>query len=289
MGPNGAAAACALVMVTAASGCAPRARDPVPFSIDAWAAERERADRLAERDMARAAARAGHGSEAAAPGAFVERAAEPMAGAAAEAGGRASAAAYTAAAAEAVAGRPAYAEPLVQTVDSGRGGPVDDRTGPEPVSLREDALADRASPSDPGSPTLTLRWPLPATGVTSLFGPRRDPITGAERFHYGLDLQGTYGQLVRAVGDGQVVFAGWNEGHGRMVVIAHAGGWQSSYSHLAQLLVGDGQVVRGGQSIGQLGNSGRSTGPHLHLEITRWDSYHDPLDLLGRTVDAHPQ
>ena len=72
--------------------------------------------------------------------------------------------------------------------------------------------------------------------------------------------------------------------YGRMVVIQHPGGWRSSYSHLAQYTVSRGQHVVTGQTIGQMGNSGRSTGPHLHFELTRWGSYYDPLDLLGGPV-----
>ncbi len=129
-----------------------------------------------------------------------------------------------------------------------------------------------------------MQWPLPATGVTSLFGARTDPITGKSRYHYGVDLQGQYGQVVQASAPGQVIYAGWNRGHGRQVIIQHPGGWRTSYSHLAQQTVTRGQWLRAGQSIGQVGNSGRSTGPHLHLEITRWGSYFDPLDVLGTTV-----
>lgn len=168
----------------------------------------------------------------------------------------------------------------VITIESGRGGPLTEEPGPPTATLPE--IADPFLPAPPQ--TLGLAWPLPATGVTSPFGPRSDPINGAERFHYGVDLQGTYGQTVESVAPGIVLFAGWNYGHGRQVVVQHDGGWQSSYSHLSQFIVHRGQRVRRGQPLGQMGNSGRSTGPHLHLEITRWGSYYDPLDLLGTSV-----
>jgi len=173
------------------------------------------------------------------------------------------------------AGAPVYGPGSVAA-----GGPLQpDAPHDEPTTLTE---VERVSPL--AGLTLTLRWPMPATGVTSPFGLRRDPVTGEERFHYGVDLQGHYGQLVQASADGRVVYAGWDAGHGRRVEIQHAGGWRTSYSHLSQVLVMGGQDVRAGQAVGRLGNSGRSTGPHLHLEVTRWEGYFDPLDILATAV-----
>jgi murein DD-endopeptidase MepM/ murein hydrolase activator NlpD len=171
--------------------------------------------------------------------------------------------------------------PDVVTIEPARGGPLDESENdgdPPPRVLDRDSFA----PDPPR--TMHLAWPLPATGVTSLFGLRPDPVDGRERFHYGVDLQGTYGEIVRAVAPGVVVFAGWNHGHGRQVMVTHPGGWQTTYSHLSQLIVNYGDPVRRGQAVGQMGNSGRSTGPHLHFEITRWGSYYDPLDLLGTDI-----
>lgn len=186
---------------------------------------------------------------------------------------------------------------LVETIEAGRGGPLE----PEPAHT----VAGEFPPVGPGASIaaieppggapapvvderlgyqMLLRWPLPATGVTSLFGARTDPLTGKPRFHYGVDLQGGYGQVVQAAASGRIIHAGWNEGHGRQVIIEHPGGWRTSYSHLAQCTVNRGQGVRTGQTVGQLGNSGRSTGPHLHFEVTRWGSHFDPLDVLGTSV-----
>ena len=128
---------------------------------------------------------------------------------------------------------------------------------------------------------LTLHWPLPTTGVNSLFGARSDPIDGHERHHNGVDLEGEYGAVVQACADGLVVWAGWNAGHGRQVVIEHRGGYRTGYSHLSQVLTFPGARLRAGEPVGRVGNSGRSTGPHLHFEVLRDDSYLDPLDSLG--------
>jgi murein DD-endopeptidase MepM/ murein hydrolase activator NlpD len=101
------------------------------------------------------------------------------------------------------------------------------------------------------------------------------------RFHYGVDLEGEYGIIITATAPGYVALAGWNGSHGRRVVLDHAAGFRSSYSHLSQVLVHPGAYIRRGQAIGRLGNSGRSTGPHLHFELTRYGNYLDPLDHLG--------
>lgn len=163
-----------------------------------------------------------------------------------------------------------------------RGGPLRPESPPNLAPLSLASSPDSFLPDPPA--TLALAWPVPATGITSLFGPRVDPITGAQRFHYGVDLHGRYGQPVTAAAAGVVIFAGWNHGHGRQVIVQHTGGWQTSYSHLSQFTVHRGEHLRAGQAVGQLGNSGRSTGPHLHFEITRWGGYYNPLDLLGTEV-----
>jgi murein DD-endopeptidase MepM/ murein hydrolase activator NlpD len=132
--------------------------------------------------------------------------------------------------------------------------------------------------------SLTLRWPLPATGVNSLFGTRVDPVDGKQRFHAGIDLESDYGAVVQAAADGYVAEAGWHAGHGRRVVIEHAGAFATTYSHLSQVLAIEGTWVRAGQALGRVGNSGRSTGPHLHLELSRYGQVLDPLDYLGTTI-----
>jgi murein DD-endopeptidase MepM/ murein hydrolase activator NlpD len=167
----------------------------------------------------------------------------------------------------------------IETIEPpGRGGPLE--------SEPPDVAAVRALPVVPaGLPAqLTFAWPLPATGINSLFGKRRDPMDGSERWHWGVDLAAEYGQAVSATAPGFIVYAGWNGGHGRTVIIEHDGGWRSTYSHLAQALLPEGSWVNAGQAVGLAGNSGRSTGPHLHFELTRYGEWLDPLELLGTSV-----
>lgn len=135
-----------------------------------------------------------------------------------------------------------------------------------------------------GAPLMRFEWPLDATGVTSLFGKRTDPLDGSQRFHYGVDLEADYGSIVRAVAPGVVRNSGWMGAHGRQITLEHPGGFASRYAHLAQVIVPTGVDVVAGQAIGLVGNSGRSTGPHLHLELTRNGVYLDPLDFLGSEV-----
>lgn len=131
---------------------------------------------------------------------------------------------------------------------------------------------------------LVLQWPIPATGINSLFGPRKDPIDGRSRYHLGVDLDAEYGTVVRASAAGRVSSATWHAGHGRQIVIQHAGGFQTVYSHLSQTLAIPNTWIRAGDALGRIGNSGRSTGPHLHFEVKRWGEHLDPLDLLGVPV-----
>jgi murein DD-endopeptidase MepM/ murein hydrolase activator NlpD len=116
----------------------------------------------------------------------------------------------------------------------------------------------------------------PARGlITDGFGRRRDPLTGRLAFHEGLDIAGRRGSSVKAPADGIVVFAGPDGGLGRTVRIAHDFGFNTVYGHLDKISVQAGDEVQRGQEVGLLGNSGRSTGPHLHYEV----------HLEGRAVD----
>ena len=108
----------------------------------------------------------------------------------------------------------------------------------------------------------------PARGIlTSGYGLRRDPLTGVRAFHQGVDIAAAPGQAVRAAADGLVVRAGNLGGLGRAVVIAHGFGTTTRYGHLARLTVAPGQELRRGDVIGYVGNTGRSTGYHLHYEV----------------------
>ncbi|MBY0381984.1 MAG: M23 family metallopeptidase [Xanthobacteraceae bacterium] len=105
---------------------------------------------------------------------------------------------------------------------------------------------------------------------TSGFGIRTDPFLGRPAMHTGLDFRASTGDPVRATANGVVSSAGWAGGYGRMVEINHGNGLATRYGHLSQINVKVGDVIKIGQVIGEVGSTGRSTGPHLHYE-TRID------------------
>jgi murein DD-endopeptidase MepM/ murein hydrolase activator NlpD len=122
----------------------------------------------------------------------------------------------------------------------------------------------------------------PADGVlTSGFGWRRNPLGFRWKHHSGIDLAGDPGDPVWAAAPGTVLESGWNAGYGRVVVIDHGYGITTLYAHQTRLMVQEGQEVRRGQQIGTVGNTGRSTGPHLHFEVRLDGNAVDPLDYLG--------
>jgi murein DD-endopeptidase MepM/ murein hydrolase activator NlpD len=110
-------------------------------------------------------------------------------------------------------------------------------------------------------------WPVRSHVINSFFGRRVHPILGYSREHTGLDLQASYGTKVVAAADGVVSFSGYRGGYGYTVIINHEYGYQTLYGHNSQLLVYVGKVVKKGQIISLSGNSGTSTGPHLHYEV----------------------
>lgn len=112
--------------------------------------------------------------------------------------------------------------------------------------------------------------------ITAGYGYRKNPFTSrGSEFHDGVDFGAAYGTKVKAAGDGVVLFAGYQAGYGRMVVISHGYGITTSYSHNSSLLVKKGDKVKRGQAISKVGSTGRSTGAHLHYEVK----------LNGRNVD----
>lgn len=121
---------------------------------------------------------------------------------------------------------------------------------------------------EPPKPKLPS-WVIPGYGrVTSNFGWRRHPFNGRRHMHTGTDIGLRYG-AVRAAREGRVKFAGYMGSYGRAIVIEHPGGWKTLYAHLSKIRVRAGQAVAKGQSIAVSGNTGLSTGPHLHFELYR--------------------
>lgn len=105
--------------------------------------------------------------------------------------------------------------------------------------------------------------------ISSNFGRRTDPISGRMSMHTGIDFAAPSGTAIHAVGAGVVTFAGRKGAYGNTVEITHGNGYRTRYAHAKELKVSKGEVVQKGQTIASVGSTGRSTGPHLHLEVFR--------------------
>ncbi|MBC2835631.1 DUF5930 domain-containing protein [Paragemmobacter straminiformis] len=121
---------------------------------------------------------------------------------------------------------------------------------------------------------------------TSGFGGRDDPFGRGHRKHEGQDLAGSYGAPIVATADGVVTYAGWESGYGRLVKIKHAFGLETRYGHLSQIRVSVGDRVSRGDRIGDMGNSGRSTGTHLHYEIRVDGKAINPMTFIKAARDV---
>jgi murein DD-endopeptidase MepM/ murein hydrolase activator NlpD len=125
---------------------------------------------------------------------------------------------------------------------------------------------------------------FPALGkLTSGFGWREDPvrpIPGQKRFHQGVDFGGKIGDPVKAAMRGTVLHVDNNPNLGNFIILKHDSGYQTLYAHLSAYSVSAGEDVRQGQEIGKIGDSGYTTGPHLHFEAFRNGNRINPLDLL---------
>ncbi len=130
-----------------------------------------------------------------------------------------------------------------------------------------------------------FRLPVPGARITSRFTYKRwHPILHRYRPHLGVDWGAKRGTPIHAVAKGQVIYAGWMRGYGKVVKIRHARGFVSLYAHQSRILVHRGSYVNQGQVIGRIGSTGRSTGPHLHFGLYRNGRAVNPLKYLGRST-----
>lgn len=134
--------------------------------------------------------------------------------------------------------------------------------------------------------SIPLAAPMPYYYITSTYGKRRDPINKRWASHYGLDLGGTLKSSVYATAPGIVTHAGWKGKYGKLVEIDHGSGIKTRYGHLHSVLVKKGQKVNFHDKIALLGSTGRSTGAHLHYEVSFKNKTVNPIKLIraGRYV-----
>lgn len=141
-----------------------------------------------------------------------------------------------------------------------------------------DTLADWVRLAD--APSL---WPVMGR-VTSSFGQRKDPLGNGGEFHRGIDIAADYGDAVHATADGVVETAAMGTGYGREVILNHGHGIQTLYAHLSAFAVSAGETVSRGEIIGYIGQSGRSTGPHLHYEVRVHETAVNPYRYMRITM-----
>lgn len=129
--------------------------------------------------------------------------------------------------------------------------------------------------------TIPTLWPVNGR-ITDSFGYRKDPFTKRKTFHEGLDLSGDVGDKIKAAAGGKVILAQKYSGYGMAVIIDHGHGITTLYGHASKLLVKEGQTVKKGDVVAEVGSSGRSTGPHLHFEVMLYNTPVDPLQYLDK-------
>lgn len=144
------------------------------------------------------------------------------------------------------------------------------------LSVLEELLADRKLDAS----LMPSGTPVRSGYISSRYGYRADPLTGAPDFHPGIDFDGDYGTDILAVGSGVVSFAGVKPGYGYTVEIDHDNGYVTRYAHNSKNLVAVGDPVRDGDVIGKVGSTGRSTGTHVHFEVWRDGRLVNPNEFI---------
>jgi len=124
-----------------------------------------------------------------------------------------------------------------------------------------------------------FRWPVRGV-ITSWFSWRRDPFTGKNSFHNGLDIGVPLGTPIGAAREGQVSEAGYSPIMGKYVQVTHSGGWKTLYAHMSSISVHEGEYVAQGERLGLSGNTGYSTGPHVHFSVYKNGKLINPANVL---------
>lgn len=130
--------------------------------------------------------------------------------------------------------------------------------------------------------TGTFIYPVKAR-ITSPFGPRRHPIFGVRSMHSGIDLAAPRGTEVKASEGGLVIYAGWYGGYGKVVIVDHSKGYSTLYAHLDRINTKVGKRVKQGEVLGNEGQTGYATGPHLHFEVRSKGKPENPIHYLSES------
>jgi murein DD-endopeptidase MepM/ murein hydrolase activator NlpD len=191
----------------------------------------------------------------------------------------------TAAAPESVPAERFAATPAMSGAETSGEAPSGAPIGPELLAQAQMARATMLAPERyfaaplPRGLSRPERWPLRGW-TTSEFGRRADPLSGEPDLHLGLDIAAPIGSDVRAPAAGEVLFAGERPGYGLLVALETGGGYVAYFAHLDRVVVTPGQEVQAGETLGRSGNTGQTSGPHLHYEIRRYGAPVDPRGFL---------
>jgi murein DD-endopeptidase MepM/ murein hydrolase activator NlpD len=148
------------------------------------------------------------------------------------------------------------------------------------VPIAKRGRSDRSRSGDGRADAPELSWPMPNGIVTSGYGPR------GKSFHDGIDIAAPVGAPVRAAADGEVAYSSTLSGYGNVIILRHARGYATVYAHNRRHHVKDGQKVRRGQLIAEVGRSGRTTGPNLHFEVRKDNIAKNPMYFLPSEMRA---
>ncbi len=125
----------------------------------------------------------------------------------------------------------------------------------------------------------SLIWPLVGK-ITSTFGSREPPVQGVSAVHKGIDIARNWGVPIQAAADGNVYFVGENDGYGKYIIVIHSGNFKTLYAHCSEIIAKVGDVVKQGDIIAEVGNTGNTTGSHLHFETIIGGTAVNPVWLL---------
>lgn len=177
---------------------------------------------------------------------------------------------------------------------SAQGGPLIELFGPkkraiDPRFERLGVSLARMDALERGLAGIPQHTPASLEYISSGFGYRADPFTGGAAFHAGLDFKGPIGAPIFAAANGRVSFVGVQQGYGNVVEVDHGNGLMTRYAHMSGFRARVGQPVEAGQVIGLIGNTGRSTGPHLHFEVRINDRAVNPRPFLEAAANVQQE
>ena len=180
---------------------------------------------------------------------------------------------------------------MIAGARSAQGGPFEafgsERDGSlDPRFARLGFSLARMSALEKGLDRIPQVMPADIRSISSGFGYRSDPFNGSAAMHAGLDFRGPLGAPIHAAAAGKVSFVGVKSGYGNVVEISHGNGLMTRYAHMSRWKARVGQDVAAGDVIGAIGNTGRSTGPHLHFEVRINDRAVNPRPFLERAPNV---